>query len=332
VCSFGIVSAPKCNDRIIEAWLASALASDPRCRLVFVGEAGSDRFGLALRERIAAHPRIRITGYADEVQYRRYLAAADAAIQLRSGSRGETSAGVLDCMAAGLPTIVNAHGSAAEVPADACMRLDDAFSDAALSAAIATLWQDAALRARLGARAAAYMRAHHAPSHVGDLYRDTIEDLVSGSDGAAEVHLVAAIGALGGEPAQQDLLQVAAAIATNRPRHGARQWLVDVSALASAPHDAATAAQRDRVRRLVEAPPAGSRVEPVRYDGTRYFYARQFTLGLIGCGDLLIEDAVADAGPGDILLALDPASPPQLPPVWRARGVPVRTVEEAAGS
>ena len=326
MCSFGIVSAPKCNDRIVDAWLDSALASDPRCHLVFVGAAGNDRFGIGLRERIAGHPRIRITGYAHDTQYQHYLAAADAAVQLRTGSRGETSAGVLDCMAAGLPTIVNAHGSAAEVPEAACIRLDDAFSDAGLRAAIETLRHDPGLRAQLGARAQAHMQAHHAPAHVGDRYRAAIEGIARDSDGAAEARLLDAIAALGGEPAPHDLLQAAAAIATNRPRHGARQWLVDVTALAKAPPDAAMAAQRERVRALAVDPPAGCRVEPVRFDGTRFYYARQFTLGLIEREDLAIEDAVAEAGAGDVLLALEGTAQPQLPPAWRARGVTTRVI------
>jgi len=330
VCSFGIVSAPKCNDRIVDAWLGSALAADPHCHLVFVGAAGHDRFGLGLRARIADHPRIRITGYVDETQYRQYLAGADAAVQLRSGSRGETSAGVLDCMAAGLPTIVNAHGSAAEVPADACMRLDDAFSDYSLREAIDILRNDAALCAQLGASASAYMRAHHTPAHVGSLYREAIEGFARDSDGAAQARLVAELATIDAAPAQQDLLQAAAALATNRSRHGPHQRLVDVTTLAVAATDAGTAAQRERVRVLLLDPPAGCRVEPVRYDGTRYRYARQFALALIGREDLKIEDAVAEAGAGDILLALDAAA--QLPPVWRARGVTLCTDGAAPGA
>jgi glycosyltransferase involved in cell wall biosynthesis len=331
VCSFGIVSAPKCNDRIVEAWLNSALADDLRCSLVFVGEAGNDRFGFALRERIAAHPRIGITGYVDDAQYRHYLAAADAAIQLRSGSRGETSAGVLDCLAAGLPTIVNAHGSAAEVPPDACVRIEDAFSDAALRDAIETLLRDAALRTGLGARAGAYMRAHHAPAHVGALYREAIEGFARDSDGAAETRLIGEIAAIGGEPAPSDLLQVAAAVAANRPCYGPAQWLVDVTVLASTPRDGATAARCEGLRSLLLAPPADCRVEPVRYDGTRYRYARKFALGLIERDDLAIEDAVADAGAGDVLLSFE-GETAHLPPVWRARGVSMRALEDAAAA
>src|SRR5690606_4904717 len=35
VCSFGMLGVAKQNLRLLEAWLASRLAADPRCRLVF---------------------------------------------------------------------------------------------------------------------------------------------------------------------------------------------------------------------------------------------------------------------------------------------------------
>lgn len=329
LCSFGILSAPKCNDRIVEAWLDSALAQDPRCHLIFVGEAGNDRFGLALRDRIAAHPRIRITGYADDTLYRRYLAAADGAVQLRSGSRGETSAGVLDCLSFGLPTIVNAHGSAAEVPSNACLRLPDAFTNSDLCAALEEMRHDASLRAQVGARAFAYMREHHAASHVGLLYYEAIESFARDSGNASEARLIGSLAAIGGEPAQSDLLQAAAAIAANRPRSAARQLLVDVTSLAAG-ENADAHGQREFVRSLVLQGPAGWRVEPVHYDGTRYHYARSFTLELIGRADLRIEDAVADAASGDVLLTLDATTQAQLPPAWRARGVTSRLADGAA--
>ncbi len=321
VCSFGILAAPKCNDRIVEAWLGSTLANDPRCHLVFVGEAGNDGFGLALRERIKAHPRIRITGYADDADYRRYLSAADAAIQLRSGSRGETSAGVLDCLAHGLPTIVNAHGSAAEVPADACVRLPDAFTDAGLRDAIEDLQQDAGRRERLGSQAAAYMRTHHAPASIGLRYRDAIEGFAHGSTQAAEARLLAAVALVSAQAAPHELLQAAAAIAANRPPQGERQLLVDVTALAGAAAETGTVrSRRELLRSLLLQSTPGYRVEPVRHDGRRYHYARRFALDLIHREDLLIEDAVAHGRTGDILLALDETAP-YMPADWQARGI-----------
>jgi glycosyltransferase involved in cell wall biosynthesis len=331
MCSFGMLAATKCNDRIVDAWIGSQAGSDPRCHLVFVGEAGNDAFGSALRKRIAAHPRIRITGYASDASYRSYLAAADAAIQLRTGSRGETSAGVLDCLSYGLATIVNAHGSAAEVPHHACLRLEDRFSDDALRAAIDSLRTDPALRADIGAQAHAHMRAGHSPLRAGLLYRDAIEHFARHGAGAAERRLIGSVAALDAAVSQPDLMQAAAAIAANRPCKGPRQLLVDLTGFgaAGATDTARDALQRGLVRTLVAQAPAGWRIEPVRHDGTRYRYARRLTLDLLGRSDLLIEDAVADAFAGDVLLALDGSPAPALPAAWQARGITRRMLAPA---
>ncbi|MFC5461349.1 glycosyltransferase [Massilia niabensis] len=317
VCSFGILSAPKCNDRLVEAWIDSTLARDPHCHLVFVGEIAAGRFGLALRDRIAAHPRIKVTGYASTALYRRYLAAADAAVQLRAGSRGETSGAVLDCLSYGLPVIVNAHGSAAEVPEHACLRLEDAFSQDALRAAIERMHGDAALRARLGSEASAYMEATHAPARIAALYRDAVGQFARDGIGAAERGLLASVAALGADVPDPDLLQTAAAIAANRPRSAARQVLVDVGAFAS---DSASP-EAARLKAMIRQAPDGWRIEPIRHDGTRYRYARRYTLDLVGRADLQIEDAVVDAKPGDVLLALGDGAAPAAPGKWLARGV-----------
>ena len=324
VCSFGMLSATKCNDRLIDAWLASPLGQDPRCHLVFVGEGAQDAFELGLRARMAANPRIRITGYVEDDRYRAYLGAADAAVQLRSGSRGETSAGVLDCLAARLPTVVNAHGSAAEVPQDACLRLDDEFSQAALAEALVRLRGDAGLRALLADSAGAYMEAHR-PGPIGVRYRDAIESVVRDSALAGERRLVAALAAAATGASPSDLMQAAASIAANRPAGAVRQLLVDVTRPAD-PADGAL------LRALLERGAPGWRVEPVRYDGTRYRYARRWTLDLLDRADLLIEDAVAQADAGDVLLTLSEASATAFPPAWRARGVAlqVATAQETA--
>lgn len=316
VCSFGALSAPKCNDKLVEAWLDSSLAQDPRCHLVFVGEIAAGRFGVALRDRIAAHPRIKVTGYASTELYRRYLLAADAAIQLRGSSRGETSGAVFDCLAHGLPVIVNAHGSAAEVPAHVCLRLDDTFSQEALRAAIEELHADPALRARLRREAQAYMESVHAPARIAALYREAIEDAARAGAGIAEQDLIRSIAALGAEVPDADLLQTAAAIATNRPRRGQRRLLVDIGAFA----EDGAAPERELLRTMLGQAPDGWRVEPVRQDGAHYRYARRYTLDLIGRADLQIEDAVVDAKHGDVLLALG-ADAAVVPPRWLARGV-----------
>jgi glycosyltransferase involved in cell wall biosynthesis len=309
VCSFGMLSPTKCSEQIVAAWIDSALLADPRCHLVFVGDK-AQLFGAALARRIANHPRIRITGYASEQLYRGYLAAADAAVQLRTRSRGETSAAVLDCLAYRLPTIINAHGSAAEVPNEVCIKLDDDFAQAALSAAMEQLHRHDALRARLSAAAGAYMLAEHHPARIGALYRDAIEAISRGSPAAAYRRLLAGLAAQDGDRTPRDLQQSALCIAANLPRSGQRQLLVDVSGLAGA---------APLVRTLIEMAPAGVRVEPIHSVKGQFRYARRFTLDLLERHDVLIEDAVVAVDGGDILLTLGAAH--RLPPAWEARGV-----------
>jgi glycosyltransferase involved in cell wall biosynthesis len=313
VCSFGMLSATKCSDRIVAAWIDSALHADPRCHLLFVGD-HAQLFGADLARRIAAHPRIRITGYADAQTYRRYLAAADAAVQLRARSRGETSAAVLDCLACRLPTIINAHGSAAEVPAGACIKLDDDFEQPALSAAIERLYRQEALRVELATSAAAFMHDQHHPARIGALYRDAIEAIARGSPAAAYRRLLAGLAAQAGDSTPRDIQQAALCIAANQPRLGQRQLLVDVSGRAGA-----APLVRDMVRTLIELTPPGYRVEPIHSVAGQFRYARRFTLDLLGRHDLLIEDAVALADGGDTLLTPWPGSP--MPTAWAARGI-----------
>ncbi|HEU4374448.1 MAG TPA: glycosyltransferase, partial [Telluria sp.] len=317
VCSFGMLSPTKCSEQIAAAWIDSALHADPRCHLVFVGDS-AQLFGAALAHRIAAHPRIRITGYANDQVYRSYLAAADAAVQLRARSRGETSAAALDCLAYRLPTIINAHGSAAELPASVCIRLDDDFTQAALSAAMEQLRVQDGLRARLSAAAGAYMLAEHHPARIGALYRDAIEAISGSSPMAAYRRLLAALAAQDGDHTPRDLQQTALCIAANRPRSGQRQLLIDVTGLADA---------AQMVRSLIDRAPAGLRVEPIHLVKGQFRYARRFTLDLLGRHDVLIEDAVVVADSGDILVSTKP-----MPKPWAVRGVVSQTLDNLLAS
>ncbi|SEO21132.1 Glycosyltransferase involved in cell wall bisynthesis [Duganella sp. CF517] len=301
VCSFGLVSVTKCNDKIVEAWLNSALAGDAKCRLVFVGENHIGPFGQALQSRIAGHANVAITGFVSPELFHTYLAAADCGVQLRSRSRGETSLTILDSLASRLPTIINAHGSAAEIPDDVVIKLPDAFTDAELSAAILRLRDDPALARELVARGVDFVGRVHHPAAVGAAFHAAIEQASRRGAQAQYRALLEALGALdtGVAPTREDRLQVAASVAANAAARGLPQLLVDIGADAEAP-----AARARLLRLLAEAPP-GYRVEPVRRDGDAYRYARRHTLALIGRDDLAMADAVAEIGAGDALLRLD---------------------------
>src|SRR5205085_4407932 len=101
----------------------------------------------------------------------------DCAVQLRTSTRGETSAAVLDCLLYGAPTIVNAHGSTASISDELLVKLPDTFTTDELAAALTRVHGDEALRDALAHKALAHMQAEHAPAHVGRLYFDAIEHM-----------------------------------------------------------------------------------------------------------------------------------------------------------
>ena len=314
VCSFGLLGVTKLNHRLLRAWLDSALAREEGALLVFVGDAGSGDYGRAMRvavDQSGLGDRIRITGWADTATFRRYLAAADLAVQLRSHSRGETSGTVLDCMNHGLPTIVNAHGSMAELPAEAVCRLPDVFDDGELARAMERLRRDPQARAALGARAREFIAQACAPAGCATLYRSAAKQLVARRQ-QADARLRQALQTLGAPPhSDADLLRLGEQIALEiPPTPHQRQLLVDVTeTFRNGRRTGIERVARALSVALLQSPPPGARVEPVYLtqagSGRWHFrYARAFAAGLLGVGSQVADQAV-DCGPGDVLVSLD---------------------------
>ncbi|MES2106915.1 MAG: glycosyltransferase, partial [Pseudomonadota bacterium] len=179
LCSFGMLGQPKLNHQLLNAWLTSPLAQDTRCHLVFVGQNDRGEYGAGLQATISGSEhghRIKITGFADMELFRTYLSAADGAVQLRGLSRGETSGTVLDCMAYGLPCIVNDNGSMQELPSYALIKLADHFQDADLREKLLSLRNDPEFRKTTGALAVRYIQECHAPDKIGEQYFAAIEN------------------------------------------------------------------------------------------------------------------------------------------------------------
>ena len=316
VCSFGMLGPTKLNDRLLDAFLATPLAQRIDCRLLFVGENEGGQYGAELARRIAAAAddtpaAIAITGFVSAADYQHYLAASDVAVQLRTQTRGETSASVLDCLLHGVPTIINAHGAAASLPDAVLVKLPDLFEDAELGAALAGLHAQPERRARLAEAGRDHVRRHHAPAEVGRQYHAAIEALTRTAAAAHYRQLVAAVSAIRPAPDDGDLIRAAAAIAANQPATAPRQMLVDISALVQSDHK--TGIQRvvrSIVLALIKAPPAGYRVEPVYSEGGNrsYRYARSFTAQMLGVRSPQLEDAPVETRAGDLFLGLDLAT------------------------
>lgn len=311
VCSFGKVGPMKQSLRLFEAWQKSSLSQDTRCHLIFVGENDSGPYGRELDATISGSglsKKVHVTGWVDANNFRDHLNAADLAVQLRTRSRGETSAAVLDCMKHGLPTIVNANGSMADLDDRGVLKLPDAFTDDQLVQALEQLWSGPHLREELGTIGRGIIFREHDPVHCAELYRDSIEKFYAAHSTGWRA-LPSLISALPVSPSDdRQMIRLADAIGQTFPSlPRKRQLLVDISTLAK--FDSKTGIQRV-VRSILEQwlgkDFTGLRIEPVyATEGGQYRYARQFTCGFLGCPDGFLDDDVAEFGPGDVFFGLD---------------------------
>lgn len=335
VCSFGLLGETKLNHRLLQAWLASPLATSNECRLIFVGQNEGGAYGAEMVHTIeCAGGAVTITGWVDTSAYRQWLAVADVAVQLRTHSRGETSGTVLDCMNFGVATIVNAHGSMSDIAGDAVFKLPDNFSDAQLAQAMTELWQNDSKRLALGQRGRKRILSEHQPRHCADLYYRAIENFYTqfANGPLGVIGMLEGLSDTADEPTR---MEVAQALSDNFPPSPRRpQLLIDVSELV-------TRDSRSGIQRVVRAlllpllmnPPDGWQVEAVYANSreTGYRYARKFTCDLLGISSDWAEDDVVEAWTGDKFLALDLqpeviGAQKTLLQEWRAHGVEVLVI------
>ncbi len=331
VCSFGMPDPTKLSHRLLRVWLDSPLLSNSRARLVFVGEHPTGSYARSLQRFLEEHGRahrVQFTGWVDQKTFRHYLEAADIAVQLRTLSRGETSAAVLDCLNHGLPTIVNAHGSLAELDTDTVWMLPDDFSDDELVDAVTALAKDPDRRAALRARSQRKMRSGHLPGRCAKRCAEAIEraygDWEQGEGAVlkklAAMHLT-----------EQELRRISVAWARNNPP-GPRQkqLLVDISGLDPERISGISRVVRAILLEWLRRPPEGYRVEPVHtckgWQG--YRYARRATLGLLGSPSDWARDEAVEAWPGDVFVGLHLNQPGTVDQykhlaAWKNRGVAI---------
>lgn len=306
--SFGFIAATKLNNELLEAWLASQ-ENEPDSYLIFVGRNSLDESGQRLVRRIEASPagkRVRITGFVTAEQYNLWLAAADLTVQLRGGSRGETSAAVLDCLVAGKPLICNAHGSSAELPAEVAWRLPDNFAIAELADAIRQLLGDPERARQLGERARYYCE-RHSPATVAARYAEVIEYQAQHHPQARQSQLVQALRELPGIAVQpvRAHVELASAVAQNHAIGFQRTCFVDITSLAETPPAALREALCDCLRTAF----ACWRVELVRRaDDGIYHLACERAARWLGLPAM--HDQPLLSGPQDAWLHLDEVCAP----------------------
>lgn len=120
-------------------------------------------------------PVVRSLGTVDAASFEALLIAADACVNLRWPTGGETSGSLLRMLAAGRPTLVSAVDSFDEVPDDACLKtVPGPAEEGAIVRALLRLARDPAWAAAIGARARAFTARQHSLERAAAGYRDVI--------------------------------------------------------------------------------------------------------------------------------------------------------------
>jgi glycosyltransferase involved in cell wall biosynthesis len=110
-------------------------------KLYFVGDAAMDLaplYALCAELDLASQVSF-VSSYVSEDNYRDYLRAADVAVQLRTHLLGGLSGALLDCIAAGLPTVANQDLAESMEAPSYVFRVPDRPSPVLIAEALATV-------------------------------------------------------------------------------------------------------------------------------------------------------------------------------------------------
>lgn len=310
VASFGLLGLTKQNQKLLEAWLTSSLAEEKNSYLVFVGENDSGEYGKIIEETIKKSnyiSQIRITGWTDADLYIDYLNASDIGVQLRTKSRGETSASVLDCMNYGLATIVNVNGSMSDLDDEVIVKIADEFTQEDLIKALEELYINDKKRDILGKKAKETILSNHTPDKCAKEYFESIETFYANNINENDA-LIDSLIKTNININDNDLKQLADSISRNHQYSGEKQLFIDVSGLQR--NDSESQVQKQIKSILIELfknPPIGFRIEPVQAttQSYGYQYAKNFTYEFLAYNMKNTEENLIDFKQNDIFLSFD---------------------------
>lgn len=286
--SFGLMTAKKLPERVLSGFAALA-RQDPTARLVFVGgsQDGCGPAVLAEARRLGLGGRVSVTGRVTPAVYRSWLAAADLAVQLRAGTRGESSAAAMDAMMAGLPLVSNRHGALAELTEAACRLVSEDAALPELAEALTSLRCDAPGREALGRAARDWAMRELNPAHIARAYAGVIEQAY---EQGPQSGLAAVLASSAGLPLSgADAGAVGAALAASfPPPRTPRLWL-----------DTGLPAFEPGILELLRKGLEGWRPEPCHWEGGALVTAHGWAWPRLGLPGAPPEEGPAALAVGD---------------------------------
>ncbi|WP_121628376.1 glycosyltransferase [Poseidonibacter antarcticus] len=286
VSTFGLINKNKLPNKIIEAWKNSILSKQKNCYLIFVGEDIDDSFSEDIK-----NSNIIKTNWVDTNTYSDYLKITDIAIQLRSNTKGESSAALLDTMNNEIATITNAATLLGEFPNDCLFTIDEDFDIRQLTNAINTLYKNKELRVKIANNAFNHIQEYHNPEYCTKLYYKAIEDAYSKD--TFKVNNIKNLFYL--NSSTKSLVQTISLL--DNKQFSKRQILVDVSSIIK--EDLNTGIQRvvkSQLTELIKNSFEDYRIEPIYLkkidDSYLYFYAREFTSKLLKIDTNLYDEPI----------------------------------------
>jgi glycosyltransferase involved in cell wall biosynthesis len=124
-----------------------------------------------------------VTGFVTQSQAQQYLDVSDICINLRYPTAGETSRSVLQIMASQKPVIVSNVGWFAELPDDACLKVDvDEYETETLLQSMIVLSSHTELRNTLGKNAQKHVIFEHNPDTIAHEYYVFMKNILRGNE------------------------------------------------------------------------------------------------------------------------------------------------------
>lgn len=155
--------------------------------LVVAGEFASTDLARSAEPLLANDPGIIRLGYLDERDFWLCASAVDACINLRYPMAGETSGIAIRLMGIGKTVLVSSGEETSRFPEAACIRIDPGQAEEEMLVEylvwLARCPHDASA---IGQRAAAYIREHHSPERVAQLYWRALTDCYHRSKSAVQ--------------------------------------------------------------------------------------------------------------------------------------------------